>query len=182
MLSNDLFVLEFEELRLFLEISDDLAKGFFEQLNFGFHKFDFTRFFKLFLRVLLNCKRLRLQLVVENFIFLGDCINFFAEIIKILFLHQFFVFQSLILSLDIALYLTDVLFSFLLGIFLSLFVKLSRQVHVSEFLTFQVLFALLLDFCQLAKEHLVTLFLVGDLRFLLFGGVLEFIDQLLLHR
>lgn len=50
-----------------------------------------------------------------------------------------------------------------------------------ELLTLEVFFALLLDFCELPEEHLVTLFFVSDLRFLLFLSILEVINQLLLH-
>jgi len=54
LLSDDLFVLKFEQLTFLLEVSHDLPKASLEQVYLGLEQFDFFVFFKLLLRVLLH--------------------------------------------------------------------------------------------------------------------------------
>ena len=54
LLANDLLVLEFKQLPLFLKVSYDLSKTLFEEINLCLEQLDLFILFKLLLSILLH--------------------------------------------------------------------------------------------------------------------------------
>lgn len=98
-----------------------MTETFFEQLNFGLKHLDLLLFFKLASRVLLSRQSLILQFKMVDFVLLLDLLDLVLEISFLLVLKGAFVFESLILGLDVTLNLTDVLLSFRLCTLLEIF-------------------------------------------------------------
>jgi len=71
--------------------------------------------------MLLSRQSLILQFKMVDFVLLLDLLDLVLEVGFLLVLKGAFVFESLILSLDVTLDLTDILFSFRLCTFLEIF-------------------------------------------------------------
>jgi hypothetical protein len=125
LLANDLLVLELKQFAFFFKVSYDLTQRLFEQLNFGFKKLDFLCFFKLPLGVLFYGKPFVLKLFVEQIIFSFNFLGFLLQVFKFFILESFFIFQTLVLSLNVALNFRNIFLSLLLCILLGFFIVLS---------------------------------------------------------
>ena len=101
-----------------------------------------------------------LQLEGVNFIFLLNLLNFGLEVSFFLLLEILLVLESLVLSLDVALNLRNVLFSFSLCVFLKVFEELSILLGNSLFLSFEIFFALFFNMQKLGQQSLVASVLI----------------------
>ena len=101
-----------------------------------------------------------LQLEGVNFIFLLNLLNFGLEVSFFLLLEILLVLESLVLSLDVALNLRNVLFSFSLCVFLKVFKELSILLGNSLFLSFEIFFALFFNMQKLGQQSLVASVLI----------------------
>jgi len=66
--ANDLFVLELEQLTLFLEVSDDLTQALLQQVNLGLQQLDLFVLLELLLGILLHGLALLLQFTEDGFV------------------------------------------------------------------------------------------------------------------
>ena len=65
LLSNDLLILELEQLSLLLKVGNDLSQTFLEKFNLGFEQFNLFVLFKLFLGMLLHRHTLLFQVILS---------------------------------------------------------------------------------------------------------------------
>ena len=65
LLSNDLLILELEQLPFLLEVGNDLSQTFLEKFNLGFEQFNLFVLFKLFLGMLLHRHTLLFQVILS---------------------------------------------------------------------------------------------------------------------
>ena len=94
-----------------------------------------------------------------------DLLDLLLKVSLLVLLQLCLILESLVLCLDVAFNLRNVLFSFRLSLLLVILQELCVELRNLRFLSLEVFFALALDVLQLTEEHLVSLFFVFKLPF-----------------
>lgn len=163
LLLDDLLILELEQFAFLFEVGDNLGERLFEQLDLGLEHLDFLLLFELAARVLLRGQTLVLQFQGVDLVFLFDLLDLLLKVSFLVFLQLCLILEPLVLCLDVAFDLRNVLFSLRLRLLLVIFQELCVELRNLRLLSLEVFFALALDVLQLAEEHLVSLFFVFKL-------------------
>lgn len=116
LLLYDLLVLKFDQFTLFFEVADDLVKAAFEQVNLRLELLDLLVLPILLLGRLHVLAHLGLELALQVSRIVLQIGSQPLEVLELLLLDQGLILQPLVLSLNVALDLGDVLFSLPLGL------------------------------------------------------------------
>jgi hypothetical protein len=160
LLFDDLLILEFDQLTLLFEVLNNLSKRGLEQVNFSFEHLDLLVLFELLHCDLLVGLHFLTKLVLQLLVLVREGIRFFLEVFQFVLLDQSFLLETIVLSLDVALNLRDVLLGIRLGLGFEILELFGKVIFNTFLLGLHFRLTITFQGIQFHLEHLVSVFFI----------------------